>query len=126
MATLVQQKVSLPQRVRKLEEAIITISGPALATSGIIAGIDILTNNIIAKYAPTVGAIAGVVWAVCLMLTLDFQVLTLGVRAHRIYASQGKPRGQKIFEIFLACAIAAALAYVSLQMGSIFSKMIGT
>src|SRR5579859_2829774 len=119
-----QQKSSLPQKVRQLEEAIITISGPALATSGIIAGIDILTNNIIAKYAPTVGAIAGVVWAVCLMLTLDFQVLTLGVRAHRIYTT--KEGAQRIFEIVLCCAIAGALAYVSLQMGSIFSKMIGT
>src|SRR5579859_2109780 len=124
--TVPQQNVSLPQKVRKLEEAIITISGPALATSGIIAGIDILTNNIIAKYAPTVGAIAGVVWAVCLMLTLDFQVLTLGVRAHRIYSGSDKKGVQKFFEILLVCTIAAALAYVSLQMGSIFAKMIGT
>ena len=121
-----QQKSSLPQKVRQLEEAIITISGPALATSGIIAGIDILTNNIIARYAPAVGAIAGVVWAVCLMLTLDFQVLTLGVRAHRIYSGSDKKGVQKFFEILLVCTIAAALAYVSLQMGSIFAKMIGT
>src|SRR5713226_8065188 len=117
---------ALSKGVTRLENAIVTLSGPALATSGIIAGVDILTNNLIARYAPGAGAIAGLVWAICLMLTLDFQVLMLGVRARRIYASQTKSGWQKFGELVLCVAIAAALGYVSLQMGSIFARMLVT
>ncbi len=117
---------ALSKGVTRLENAIVTLSGPALATSGIIAGVDILTNNLIARYAPGAGAIAGLVWAICLMLTLDFQVLMLGVRARRIYASSKKSGWQKAGELMLCVAIAAALGYVSLQMGSIFAHMLGT
>ena len=117
---------ALSKGVTRLENAIVTLSGPALATSGIIAGVDILTNNLIARYAPSAGAIAGLVWAICLMLTLDFQVLMLGVRARRIYASSKKGGWQKFGELVLCIAIAAALGYVSLQMGSIFAHMLGT
>ena len=117
---------ALSKGVTRLENAIVTLSGPALATSGIIAGVDILTNNLIARYAPGAGAIAGLVWAICLMLTLDFQVLMLGVRARRIYASSKKGGWQKTGELALCVAIAAALGYVSLQMGSIFARMLGT
>ncbi len=117
---------ALSKGVTRLENAIVTLSGPALATSGIIAGVDILTNNLIARYAPGAGAIAGLVWAICLMLTLDFQVLMLGVRARRIYASRTKSGWQKFGELVLCVAIASALGYVSLQMGSIFAHMLGT
>ena len=117
---------ALSKGVTRLENAIVTLSGPALATSGIIAGVDILTNNLIARYAPGAGAIAGLIWAICLMLTLDFQVLMLGVRARRIYASCKKGGWQKTSELTLCVAIAAALGYVSLQMGSIFAHMLGT
>jgi hypothetical protein len=117
---------ALSKGVTRLENAIVTLSGPALATSGIIAGVDILTNNLIARYAPGAGAIAGLVWAICLMLTLDFQVLMLGVRAHRIYVSKQKGGWQKASELVLCVAIAAALGYVSMQMGSIFARMLGT
>lgn len=117
---------TLSKGVTRLENAIVTLSGPALATSGIIAGVDVLTNNLIARYAPGAGAIAGLVWAICLMLTLDFQVLMLGVRARRIYASSKKGGWQKTGELALCVAIAAALGYVSLQMGSIFARMLGT
>ncbi len=120
------KQLSLKTGVAHLEDAIITISGPALATSGIIAGVDILTNNLIARYAPSAGAIAGLLWAICLMLTLDFQVLMLGVRARRIYAGASKSGWQKTGELALCMAIAAALGYVSLQMGSIFARMLGT
>src|SRR6266566_8003555 len=104
----------LSHGVTRLEKAIVTLSGPALATSGIIAGVDILTNNLIARYAPGAGAIAGLVWAICLMLTLDFQVLMLGVRARRIYASSAKSGWQKLAELALCVAIAVALGYVSM------------
>jgi hypothetical protein len=117
---------ALSHGVTHLENAIVTLSGPALATSGIIAGVDILTNNLIARYAPGAGAIAGLVWAICLMLTLDFQVLMLGVRARRIYGAPKKGSGQKFGELLLCVVIAAALGYVSLQMGSIFAHMLGT
>ena len=117
---------ALSKGVTRLENAIVTLSGPALATSGIIAGVDILTNNLIARYAPGAGAIAGLVWAICLMLTLDFQVLMLGVRAKRIYTSSAKGGWQKLGELALCVAIAAALGYMSMQMGSIFARMLGT
>ncbi len=119
------QKQGLQQVVRDVEQHIIVLSGPLLATSGIISGLDIVTNNFIANNAPGIGAILGLIWAICLMLTLDFQTLVLGVRARRIYISN-KSNGKKAFEMALAFAIALALGYVSLQMGSIFSRMMGT
>lgn len=117
---------TLSRSVTRLENAIVTLSGPALATSGIIAGVDILTNSLLARYAPAASVIAGLVWAICLMLTLDFQVLMLGVRARRIYTSKHKSGWCKVGEMALCLAIAAALGYVSLQMGSIFANMLGT
>ncbi len=121
----INQPKSLEQRVRTIEGYIITISGPALCISGVVAGLDVVTNNFIRNYAPQVGITLGVIWAVCLMISLDFQVLVLGVRARRVYISN-KGNGKKAFEMALAFAIALALGYVSLQMGSIFSRMMGT
>ncbi len=119
------EKRGLQQWVREIEQHIIVLSGPLLATSGIIAGLDVVTNNFIAHNAPGIGAVLGLIWAVCLMMTLDFQVLVLGVRARRVYISN-KGAGKKALEMALAFAIALALGYVSLQMGSIFSRMMGT
>jgi hypothetical protein len=59
------------------------------------------------------------------MLSLDFQVLALGCRAHRLYHATDKPGLQKWAELVLIVAIAAALAYVSLQMHSIFARVTG-
>jgi cation transport ATPase len=116
---------SLKESVKALEDNIITISGPALAISGIIAGIDVLTSNVLKTYFPGASAILGVVWAICLMLTLDFQVLTLGVKSRRIYQSE-KPWLQKIGEMALAILVAGTIAYVSVQMGTIFARTLGT
>jgi hypothetical protein len=112
---------NLSQSVVNLEDAIITLSGPALAISGIIAGVDIVTNNAIASMFGELG----IVWAICLLLSLDFQVLALGCRAHRLYHISGKSGVQKWAELALVFAIAAALAYVSLQMHSIFARVTG-
>jgi hypothetical protein len=112
---------SLSQAVVKLEDSIITLSGPALAISGIIAGVDIVTNNAIANMFNSLG----IIWAICLLLSLDFQVLSLGCRAHRLYHTSGKHGVQKWAELALIFAIAAALAYVSLQMHSIFARVTG-
>ena len=38
------RQVSLRKAVYALEDAVITLSGPALAVSGIIAGVDLLTG----------------------------------------------------------------------------------
>ncbi len=116
---------TLQQSVKNLEDNIITISGPALAISGIIAGIDVLTANVLKTYLPQASSMLGVAWAVCLMLTLDFQVLTLGVKARRIYQSD-KPGKQKFAEMGLAILVAGAISYVSLQMGTIFARTLGT
>jgi hypothetical protein len=62
------------------------------------------------------------VWAITLLLTLDFQVLALGVRAHRVYSS-GKHAGQKVVEILLVVLIAAAISFVSIQMQSIIARV---
>lgn len=117
---------TLKQHVRSLEENIITISGPALAISGVIAGIDVLTAGIIKTYFPIVGNILGVVWAICLMLTLDFQVLTLGVKASRVYRDSKKKALQKLGEMLLAVIFACAIGFVSVQMGTIFAQSLGT
>jgi hypothetical protein len=129
MATVAQQqkdRTSLKQHIRNLEDNIITISGPALAISGIIAGIDVLTANIIRANFPVVGDVLGVVWAVCLMLTLDFQVLTLGVKSSRVYRDRSKGWAQKGGEMVLAIAMASIISYVSVQMGTVFARTLGT
>lgn len=112
---------SLSQAVVKLEDSIITLSGPALAISGILAGVDVVTNNAIASMFGEVG----IMWAICLLLSLDFQVLALGCKAHRLYHASGKHFLQKWAELALIFVIAAALAYVSLQMHSIFARVTG-
>jgi hypothetical protein len=112
---------SLSQAVVKLEDSIITLSGPALAISGILAGVDVVTNNAIASMFGEVG----IIWAICLLLSLDFQVLALGCKAHRLYHASGKHGFQKWAELALIFMIALALAYVSLQMHSIFARVTG-
>ena len=108
---------SLKAGVTRLEDGIITLSGPLLAVSGIIAGVDLVTGGNILR---TVGWLA-TVWAVTLLLTLDFQVLALGARAHQIYRST-KGGWRKACEIALAVLIAAAISYVSIQMQSIIAR----
>ncbi len=56
-----QEKRDLQQLVRESEQHIIVLSGPLLAISGIIAGIDVVTNAWIVRNAPGVGAIMGLV-----------------------------------------------------------------
>src|SRR6266849_3820055 len=110
--------LSLKSSMAKLEDAIITISGPALAISGIIAGVDLVTGGHVLQ---SVSWLA-LVWAITLLLTLDFQVLALGVRCHRVYTSQ-KSGGRKALEIVLMVAIAAAISFVSIQMQSIIARV---
>jgi hypothetical protein len=111
-------KPSLKSSVAWVEDSIIVLSGPALAVSGIVAGVDLVTGGQILR---SISWLA-LVWAITLLLTLDFQVLCLGVRAHRVYASN-KSKEQKIFEIVLAVLIAAAISYVSIQMQSIIARV---
>lgn len=114
-------KLSLPPlkiMVNKLEDGIITLSGPALAISGIIAGVDLVTGGNMLK---SVGGLS-MTWAICLLLTLDFQVLALGARAHRVYLST-KDNKRKVFEIVLAVIVACAISYVSIQMQSIIARV---
>ncbi len=112
------QLPTLKTAVHRLEDAIITISGPALATSGIIAGVDLVTGGNILKSMSWLS----LVWAITLLLTLDFQVLALGARAHRVYLSN-KSTGRKVFEVVLAVLVAAAISYVSIQMQSIIARV---
>lgn len=109
---------SLRGGVHGLEDAIITLSGPGIALSGIIAGVDLLTGGHAMQGIPWLTT----TWAICLLLSLDFQVLALGARAHQVYLSD-KPVARKVVEIILALAIAAAISYVSIQMQSIVAKM---
>jgi len=111
-------KFELKTAVNRLEDAIITISGPALAISGIIAGVDLVTGGNALRNVPWLTLI----WAICLLLTLDFQVLALGARAHKVYLSTNKATGRKVFEIALACLVAAGVSYVSIQMQSIIAR----
>jgi hypothetical protein len=104
--------------VNRLEDGIITLSGPALAVSGMIAGVDLVTGGNILK---TVGWLS-MTWAICLLLTLDFQVLALGARAHIVYLSD-KGAWRKAGEIALAVLIAAAISSVSIQMQSIIARV---
>ncbi len=110
--------ITLKSSVAQLEDAIITISGPALAVSGIIAGVDLVTGGNILRSIWWLS----LVWAITLLLTLDFQVLALGVRAHRVYASN-KGGWRKFAEIALAFIIAASISYVSIQMQSIIARV---
>jgi hypothetical protein len=109
---------SLNRAIHNLEDAIITVSGPALAISGIIAGVDLVTGGNMLR---SVGWLA-MAWAICLLLTLDFQVLALGARAHRVYQSDSKSNGRKVFEVALALTVAIAISYVSIQMQSIIAR----
>ena len=108
----------LKSGVASLEDAIIVISGPALAISGIIAGVDLVTGGNILK---SMGWLT-LTWAITLLLTLDFQVLCLGVRSHRIYSSK-KHLVLKIIEIGIMMLIAAAISSVSIQMQSIIARV---
>jgi hypothetical protein len=110
--------MNLKTGVARLEDAIITISGPALAISGIIAGVDLATGGNMLK---SVSWLA-LMWAITLLLTLDFQVLALGVRAHHVYASD-KKTAQKVIEVALAVLISGAISYVSIQMQSIIGRV---
>jgi len=111
-------KFELKTAVNRLEDAIITISGPALAISGIIAGVDLVTGGNAMRNIPWLT----LTWAICLLLTLDFQVLALGARAHKVYLSTNKATRRKVFEIVLACLVAAGVSYVSIQMQSIIAR----
>src|SRR5215475_8573540 len=111
-------KPSLKAAVNRLENSIITISGPAIAISGIIAGIDLLTGGSMFKDI----AWLSLTWAICLLLTLDFQVLMLGAKAKRIYNNNGKSGKRKCGEIVMIVAIAAAISSVSVQMQSIIAR----
>src|SRR6266566_6964129 len=111
-------RFSLRQTVSGLEDGIIVLSGPALAISGIIAGVDLVTGGNILKSRPEFT----LAWAITLLLSLDFNILALGVRAHRVYGSK-KTAQQKAFEIILAVLIAAAISYVSIQMQSIIARV---
>ena len=101
----------MEQWVTRLEDSIITLSGPALAISGIIAGIDLVTGGNMLRDWPALT----LAWAICLLLTLDFQVLNLGVRARRLYAKK------KYGEIAIITLVASGIAYVSIQMQSIIA-----
>lgn len=109
---------SLRGGVHSLEDAIITLSGPGIALSGIIAGVDLLTGGHAMQGIPWLT----VSWAICLLLSLDFQVLALGARAHQVYLSD-KSTGRKVAEVILSLVIAASISYVSIQMQSIVAKM---
>lgn len=110
--------MTLKDATNKLEDAIITLSGPALAISGIIAGVDLLTGGNMLKQASWLS----LTWAICLLLTLDFQVLSLGARAHKAYLSAEKLTRRKVCEIVIMVLIAAAISYVSVQMQSIIAR----
>jgi hypothetical protein len=111
------QRFTLRSLVNKLENGILTLSGPALAISGILAGIDLLTGGSLFK---DIGWFS-LTWAICLLLALDFQVLMLGTRAKRIYRGNGEI-GQKIIEMVVIIAIAAGISWVSVQMQSIIAR----
>jgi hypothetical protein len=110
--------LSLRGLVNQLENAIIIISGPAIAISGIIAGIDLLTGGSMFK---DVGWLS-LTWAICLLLTLDFQVLVLGARAKQTYNHATKSGKRKFVEILMIIVIAAAISSVSVQMQSIIAR----
>jgi len=110
-------KFSLKQAVATLEDSIIVLSGPALAISGIIAGVDLVTGGNILRSLPQMT----LAWAITLLLSLDFNVLALGVRAHRVWLSSHSTK-RKVLEIALMVAIAAGVSYVSIQMQSVIAR----
>ena len=111
-------RFSLRGSVATLEDSIIVLSGPALAISGIIAGVDLVTGG---HLLTQVGWLT-LAWAITLLLTLDFQVLALGVRGKRVYSS-GKTGRRKALEIALIVIIAAGISLVSIQMSSIIARV---
>lgn len=110
---------SMEKMVDKLEHVIIVSSGPAIALSGIVAGVDILTGGSLMRAQGWLGY----VWAISLYIALDFQVLVLGGKCVSIWESKQKKVGQKIVEIALVVIVAAAISYVSVQMQSIMARM---
>ena len=112
------KRPTLKDATNHLEDAIITLSGPALAISGIIAGVDLLTGGNMLKQASWLS----ITWAICLLLTLDFQVLSLGARTYKAYLSAEKLTRRKVCEIVIMVLIAAAISYVSVQMQSIIAR----
>ncbi len=108
--------MNLSRIVTYIENGIVTISGPALAISGILAGIDLLTGGHLLAQATWLTY----AWAITLMLTLDFTVLILGVHARRSYGE--KTGWGKAGEVLLAVLVAAAISYVSIQMQSIVAR----
>ncbi len=112
-------KWSLSRIITGLEDSIIVLSGPALAISGIIAGVDLVTGGHLLQQAPALT----MAWAITLLLTLDFQVLALGVRGMRVYQSTTKHVVQRCFEIGLIFAIAGGISLVSIQMQSIIARL---
>jgi hypothetical protein len=113
---------TLKDATNRLEDSIITLSGPALAISGIIAGVDLLTGGNMLKQASWLS----LTWAITLLLTLDFNVLSLGARAHKVYLSSDKSGGRKATEIVIAFVIAGAISMVSIQMQSIIARTSGS
>jgi hypothetical protein len=104
--------INLREATNRLEDGIIILSGPALAISGILAGVDLLTGGTMMTHTTWLQF----AWAITLLISLDFQVLALGARAHRIYQRRGW------WELVLAIVIAAAISYVSIQMQSIIAR----
>ena len=113
---------TLKDATNRLEDSIITLSGPALAISGIIAGVDLLTGGNMLKQASWLS----LTWAITLLLTLDFNVLSLGARAHKVYLSSDKSGGRKATKIVIAFVIAGAISMVSIQMQSIIARTSGS
>ncbi|SRR6266849_811888 len=112
-------KQTLASRVTWLENGIVVISGPALAVSGIVAGVDLLTGgHLLAGF----NWLVTLIWAVTLMLTLDFTVLILGVQARRVVATE-KNGWALVGKVALAVAIAGAISFVSIQMQSIIARV---
>jgi hypothetical protein len=112
------KSINLKAAVNRLEDGIIILSGPTLAVSGILAGVDLVTGGHVMQSIPMIS----LAWAICLLISLDFQVLNLAARAHRVYLSK-KNAGRKGFEIILSVGIAAAISYVSIQMQSIIAQV---
>ncbi len=112
-------KYSLKRGAAALEDGIIVVSGPALAVSGILAGIDLLTGGHLLTQFPGLT----LAWAITLMLALDFNVLILGVTARRAWAASNTNGWVKVGEILLAVAVAGAISFVSIQMQSIIARV---
>src|SRR6266699_4110420 len=112
-------KYSLKRGAAALEDGIIVVSGPALAVSGILAGIDLLTGGHLLTQFPGLT----LAWAITLMLALDFNVLILGVTARRAWAASNTNGWVKVGQIVLAVIVAGAISFVSIQMPSIIARV---